>query len=67
LELAGNSPGGEKVYGTLASIIGVVYIVLVVLWYFDRKSGSDEKDAGDANKAEISGGKVDMVTAQKMG
>lgn len=45
LWLAANSPGGEKVYGALAGIIGVTYIALVVFWHVSK--GMATKDVGD--------------------
>jgi hypothetical protein len=52
LQLAANSPGGEKVYGALAGIIGVFYIGLVLLWYFvrGRKTTEDRSDTGDSGE-----------------
>jgi hypothetical protein len=35
-----NTPGGEKVYGVIAGIVGVTYIVTLVFWYLGPKGES---------------------------
>jgi hypothetical protein len=46
LQLAENSPGGEKAYAVLAGVVGVVYLGVVVLWYWNgREKGNKEADA----------------------
>jgi len=52
LWLAANTPGGEKVYGALAGIIGVTYFALVIFCLIkDRKKGTHGMaDASDAEK-----------------
>ncbi|RFU34739.1 hypothetical protein B7463_g1627, partial [Scytalidium lignicola] len=47
VDLAANSPGGEKVWGSIAGIFGVLYIVLIVLSYFKKTSDSGEKGGRD--------------------
>lgn len=34
--LANNTPGGEKGYSAAAGIVGVFYIVIVLLWHWNR-------------------------------
>lgn len=43
IDLGNNSVGGEKAWGTLAGILGVVYIILVVVSSITKKSNTDEK------------------------
>jgi hypothetical protein len=51
--LAGNAPpSGQKAYGTLAGIIGAVYIVLGALWYLNRTSNSGENSLSDPSEVE---------------
>ena len=61
LWLAANSPGGEKVYGALAGIIGVSYIALLVFWYFKKDSDTGtngNSDMGEAEKRVDSGSRL---------
>jgi hypothetical protein len=51
LKIGNNSPGGEKVYGSLAGIIGVLYIGLVVSWYFTRGSRNRKRGSDDASES----------------
>jgi hypothetical protein len=43
--LANNTPGGEKGYSAAAGIVGVIYIVIVLLWYWNR----GKKDAEETH------------------
>lgn len=55
LYLVANSPGGEKAYGSLAGIIGVIYILLVLLWYFKGDNGAKDVTDTDASGVERRG------------
>ncbi|KAH8821368.1 hypothetical protein F5884DRAFT_894148 [Xylogone sp. PMI_703] len=46
IDLANNSPGGEKVWGSIAGIFGLLYIILVILSYFGKSSRNSEKESG---------------------
>ncbi|KIX95487.1 uncharacterized protein Z520_08607 [Fonsecaea multimorphosa CBS 102226] len=45
--LAANTPGGEKGYSSAAGIVGVFYIVILLLWYWNRSKQNLEKDSQD--------------------
>ncbi|OAP60485.1 hypothetical protein AYL99_05487 [Fonsecaea erecta] len=48
--LANNTPGGEKGYSAAAGIVGVAYIVILVLWYWNRSKQDIEKDSHDTSE-----------------
>ncbi|EXJ66747.1 uncharacterized protein A1O5_09942 [Cladophialophora psammophila CBS 110553] len=43
--LAANTPGGEKGYGAAAGIVGVAYIAIVLLWYWNRSRQNVEESS----------------------
>ncbi|KIW32278.1 uncharacterized protein PV07_03837 [Cladophialophora immunda] len=45
--LANNTPGGEKGYSAAAGIVGVVYIVILLLWYWNRSRQNREEARQD--------------------
>ncbi|KIW85421.1 hypothetical protein Z517_00811 [Fonsecaea pedrosoi CBS 271.37] len=49
--LGNNSPGGEKGYSAAAGIVGVAYIVILVLWYWNRSKQNREDDGHDMARA----------------
>ncbi len=69
LLLGDNSPGGEKVYETLATIVAVLYIVLVALWYFNRAKSSENESAGTESEPETRAGRhiSEISGTQKIG
>ena len=50
LDLAANSPGGEKVYGALAGIVGILYIGLLGSWYVTGGGRSTKAESSDAEE-----------------
>ncbi|ETI22100.1 hypothetical protein G647_06171 [Cladophialophora carrionii CBS 160.54] len=44
--LANNTPGGEKGYSAAAGVVGLIYIVILSLWYWNRS----KQDAGEARR-----------------
>lgn len=57
LDLAANSPGGEKVYGSLAGVVGILYIGLLLSWHLTRARSNTKMGSPDAGES----GEMDSV------